>query len=205
MNTADEAPDFEAQATACLLAGTHHRARLLAVATQLTGCPEQGMDLFQQNLLNCHDAIQRRGFAGERYEFYLLASLKRLHYRQQKVTQRTRPTDFQACQNYEDGYLGEEVATLAALFTPGEHLPLPLGESPQSERQQLAEQVAAEVRARLSFTDRLLLRLHADGYSGQEIVGLTGAADRFRVRRALDRLKAQLRATFGQAWHALLD
>ena len=49
------------------------------------------MDLFQQTVLNCHDAIQRHGFHGDRYEFYLLKSLRYLAYREAKVAKRWAP------------------------------------------------------------------------------------------------------------------
>lgn len=203
MNQADSEPlSFDDQASACLLAATQHRARLLAVATKLTGSAEAGMDLFQQACLDCHDAIQRRGFQGDRYEFYLLTSLKNLHYKLAKEARRTRATDFQESQDYQSDYTG-------ALYDPDQHagpgVPTALPDSPHSERESLAEQVAAEAQARFSFPERVVLRLHADGYSCQEITELTGYADRYRVRHLLDRLKESLRRTFGQAWQALLD
>ena len=79
----------EAQATACLKAGETYRALLLSVARKLAGSDEGGMDLFQQTLLNCHDAIQRNGFNGDRYEFYLLRTLRHAHHRSVFVRKRS--------------------------------------------------------------------------------------------------------------------
>ena len=71
----------EAQTTACLEAGAACRGLLLAVARRLAGSDEGGTELLQQTLLNCHDAIQRNGFNGDRYEFYLLRTLRHAHHR----------------------------------------------------------------------------------------------------------------------------
>ena len=65
------------------------RGLLLAGARKLAGSDEGGMELFQQTLLNCHDAIQRNGFNGDRYEFYLLRTLRHAHHRSVFVRKRS--------------------------------------------------------------------------------------------------------------------
>ena len=54
----------EAQALACLEAAEQYRSPLMAIAYKLMSPSEEAMELYQQTLLNCHDAIQRNGFAG---------------------------------------------------------------------------------------------------------------------------------------------
>jgi RNA polymerase sigma factor (sigma-70 family) len=168
----------EQQATDCLEAAERHRASLLAVACRYAGSEEGGMDLYQQTVLNCHDAVQRNGFAGGRYEFYLLTSIKNLHYKESKKKQQT--------------------VALSVELEPAD-----VCEPPCDAHAQLAEQVAAEVRERFDGNERVILRLHADGYSFQTIAEMLGVSDRWRVRRQLDRLKGILRSTFQQAWDAL--
>lgn len=165
---------------ACLEAGAQHRQPLLALATKLTRSAEEGMNLYQQTLLNCHDAIQRHGFAGDRYEFYLYTSLKRLHYKQAKQQAQTTelPEDF------------------ADTYTAGP-------EPDVAGRQLLGEQLQAEAAARFSFADRVALRLHIDGYSGREIAELLGASCRITIWRRIEKMKANLKATFQSAWQAL--
>ena len=136
------------------------------------------MDLYQQTVLNCHDAIQRNGFAGGRFEFYLLASIKNLHIKEAKKKQKT--------------------VALSAELEPAD-----VSEPPCDAHAQLAEQVAAEVREHFDGHERVILRLHAEGYSYQNIAEMLGVSDRWRVRRQLDRLKTILRGTFQQAWDAL--
>ncbi|MGI4834615.1 MAG: RNA polymerase sigma factor [Janthinobacterium lividum] len=172
----------ESQADACLEVAERYQPQLLALAVKLAGSREGGMDLFQQSLLNCHDAIQRHGFEGERYEFYLRASIKNLHYKETRTQRRI-------------SYLEPEAEALPVAAEPD-----------QGAHAQLAEQVAAEARRRFSEHDRLLLRLHADGYSCQEIAALTGSSqDRRRIWERLDWMKQSLRETFAQAWQGLRE
>ncbi len=70
----------EQQALDCMASADRFR-------DQLAGGKEVGMELYQQSLLNCHDAIQRRGFKGDQYEFYLRTAVKNLH-RKEKTRQR---------------------------------------------------------------------------------------------------------------------
>jgi DNA-directed RNA polymerase specialized sigma24 family protein len=171
----------EQQATACLKAAEVHYEKLLAVSVKLHGGEEEAAkDFFHQVIMNCHDAIQRNGFDGQRYEFYLLASLRN-HYKREKS--RTVPT----CE------ITPELAE--GLSTEG-------GLSPQA-RQHLVDQLATEVRQNLSFTDRVLLRLHADGISYRDISAMTGAGEHSWLRRRIERLKNALRATFGETWDGL--
>jgi RNA polymerase sigma factor (sigma-70 family) len=174
----------EEQATACLEAAEKHQVLLLRVARHLAGNDEDGMELYQQALLNCHDAIRRNdnGFTGDRYEFYLLASIKNLYFKETK--KKRRFTEFKP----------EEAETIS-----------PAGPSSDALGQ-LAEQVMAEVKAKFSPADRLALRLHVDGYSCQEIAELTGTPGeqaRKWIWRKLDNMKAALRETFKEHWESL--
>lgn len=166
----------ELQATACLEAAEKHRDNLLAVAVRLAASQEGGMDLFQQTCLNCHDAIQRNGFAGGRYEFYLLASIKNLHYKNRK---QPRPVP---------------------LVPELDRAELP--DLLRDEQAELAEQMMQEVRHKFSPPERLTLRLHIDGYSCRQISDMT-KVHYAAVWRQLSRMKNHLRETFRQAWEAL--
>lgn len=171
----------EQQASACLKAAEVHYSKLLSVAVKLHGGDEDaGKDFFHQVIMNCHDAIQRNGFAGERYEFYLLASLRN-HYKREKS--RAVPM----------GQLTPDMA---------ERLSTEAGLSPEA-REHLLAQLAQEVRQNLSFSDRVLLRLHADGISFRDISVITGAGEHSWLRRRIERLKNALRSTFGEAWQGL--
>jgi RNA polymerase sigma factor (sigma-70 family) len=169
----------EAQADACLQAAEKHHTLLLQVARHLAGNAEDGMELFQQNLLNCHDAIRRNpnGFTGDRYEFYLLASLKNLHFRKHQRERRHEP-------------LTNEVEPVTM-------------EPAGVELATLAEQMMQEVRERFSPPDRVALRLHIDGHSCQEIAEMIGKKDQSWVWRRIQRMKDTLRETFQQHWDAL--
>jgi RNA polymerase sigma factor (sigma-70 family) len=174
----------EAQATACLEAAEKHRLNLLAVACRYAGSEEAGMDLFQQVVLDCHDAIQRNGFAGNRYEFYLLAAIKNASRKEAKRQQRF--TEYQP----------DKAETIAPAAPSSDALAV------------LGEQVMAEVRSNYSPADRLALRLHIDGYSCQEIAELTGKPGeqaRKWIWRRLDNMKASLRATFQPHWDNLAE
>jgi DNA-directed RNA polymerase specialized sigma24 family protein len=169
----------EEQATACLEAAKKHRLNLLAVAVRLAGSQEGGMDLFQQTCLNCHDAIQRNGFAGGRYEFYLLASIKNLHYKTRKQRREVAlPDDY-------------EVAEPAAPAASGQA--------------QLAEQLMQEVRVHFSPAERVVLRLHVDGLTTRQIAEAIGQGHHLNVWRAITRMKDHLRITFRQAWDGLVE
>ena len=195
----------EAQATACLEAADHHRTALLGLARKLTGCPEEGMNLYQQALLNCHDAIQRNGFAGEHYYFYLSQALRNLHGRQQQHHQREQRVDFQQTEaggsERDDEGSAPWAAVRSAVQDSWEHLHA-AGPAPDAHAQ-LAEQVMEEVRQQFSFADRIALRLSLLGLSCQQIAEHIGTKDQSWVNRRLARMRAQLRHTFQQAWDAL--
>jgi RNA polymerase sigma factor (sigma-70 family) len=169
----------EEQADACLQAAKKHHELLLRVAKHLAGNAEDGMELFQQNLLNCHDAIRRNpnGFTGDRYEFYLLGALKKLHIRTHQRERRHEQLDHEL-EPVALEPVGMELATLA-------------------------EQVMQEVRERFSAPDRVALRLHIDGHSCQEIAEMIGKKDQSWVWRRIQRMKDVLRETFQQNWDAL--
>jgi RNA polymerase sigma factor (sigma-70 family) len=195
----------EAQATACLEAADQHRTALLGLARKLTGCPEEGMNLYQQTLLNCHDAIQRNGFAGEHYYFYLAQTLRNLYTRQQKQYGRERRVDFQQAEaggdERDDEGSAPWAAVRGAVQDSWEHLHA-AGAAPDAHAQ-LAEQVMEEVRQQFSFADRIALRLSLGGMSCQQIAEHIGTKDQSWVNRRLGRMRAQLRHTFQQAWDAL--
>lgn len=195
----------EAQATACLEAAEQHRSPLLAIAYKLTGSSEEAMNLYQQTLLNCHDAIQRNGFAGGNYSFYLAQSLRNLYVYQQKQHLREQRTDFQqaeaSSEERDDEGCAPWVARMAHAQASWEQLHA-AGAAPSAEAQ-LAEQVMEEVRQQFSFADRIALRLSLDGLSCQAIAEHIGTKDQSWVWRRLTRIKAQLRETFQQAWDAL--
>ncbi|MDO7885997.1 sigma factor [Hymenobacter cheonanensis] len=198
----------EAQAIACLEAADRHRVPLLALARKLTGCPEAGMDLYQQTLLNCHDAIQRNGFAGERYQFYLYTSLRNQFRKQSQLAGREVRLDFQALEAGSAGRNDEGSAPWAAKAV-NRQLAEPttgLGAAPTSDPQaELAEQVMAEVRAQFSFADRIMLRLHIDGMPYRDIAAHFGQVQHTPIWRRVERMKAALRKTFAQAWANLTD
>lgn len=196
----------EEQATACLEAAERHREPLLGLARKLTGCPEEGMELYQQTVLNCHDAIQRSGFAGDRYHFYLAQSLRHLHTRGLRRNDREIRMDFQFT---DSGGYGRDDEGDAPWSSAHDKVKKAWEEAstlvaPHAEAQ-LAEQVMAEVRQQFSFADRIALRLSIDGLSCQQIAEHIGTKDQSWVWRRLQKMKAQLRQTFQQAWDGLAD
>jgi DNA-directed RNA polymerase specialized sigma24 family protein len=195
MNPADVR---EAQATACLEAAEKYREPLLALGRGLAGSDEGGRELFQQAVLNCHDAIQSRGFAGEAYQFYLRRAIKNLYYRTEKEARRYVPIPF------NDPELAEEHEyhwQVADRLRPIEKLLQPAAPEPAHDSHDvLAAQVMAEMQARFSPADRVAFRLQLDGFSCQQIAEHIGTKDQSWVWRRLKRMKAELRAAFGQAW-----
>ena len=195
----------EAQALACLEAAEQQRSPLLGIAYKLTGSSEEAMDLYQQTLLNCHDAIQRNGFAGSNYNFYLAQSLRNLYYRTCQQHQREVRVDFQQTESGGSGRDDEGEAPWSATHNQVRNSwekPSPPGAPPSAEAQ-LAEQMMEEVKQQFSFRDRIALRLSIDGLSCQAIAEHIGTKDQSWVWRRLNRMKTQLRQTFQQAWEAL--
>jgi DNA-directed RNA polymerase specialized sigma24 family protein len=195
----------EEQAMACLEAAEQYRAPLLALATKLTGNAEEGMDLFQQTVLNCHDAIQRNGFAGERYQFYLLSSLRNQFNRSKRRGGREVQVDFQAIESTSSARNDEGPAPWAAkVRRQGVDLNrAPVPTPPADAHAHLAEQILAEAKQQFSYADRVLLRLHLDEVPTREIVQLTGYGEHTGIWRRLEKMKEHLRETFQQAWEAL--
>ncbi len=190
----------EAQATACLATAERFQPQLLALALRLTGNQPDAMDLFQQSVLNCHDAIQSGGFEGDRYEFYLRRAIQTLHYR--KARNRTVAIDFQelieADSDDASGEWGDE-------FFTKETRPFAVAAIDEHGVSQLAEQMMEEVRARFTPAERVVLRLHMNGESSRDIADLTGLPNHLAAWRLVERLKSHLRSTFRQAWDSLTE
>lgn len=167
----------EAQATACLESAAKYQRELLSAAEKLTGNKEAAMELFQQTCLNCHDAIQHRGFAGTEYRFYLLTALRNLYRRGQQL------------ERLRQGLDGLEEAPDRA---PASDL-----------RGELVDQMAAEVREKFSARQRMAMRLHLDEHSFKEISELMGGGDQSWIRRQVLKIKVHLRETFGPVWDQL--
>jgi DNA-directed RNA polymerase specialized sigma24 family protein len=198
----------EEQATACLEAASIYKDLLLALATKLTGNAEDGMDLFQQVSLNCHDAIRRTGFEGDKYHFYLRAAMHNHFKRSKQRGGREISYDFQGVMTYSQtrhdegdapwaaktGELGRNIAAATSLG---------VGLESHDAHAYLAEQVMSEVRAAFGDGDRVALRLHIDGYSTREIAILTGKPEHTTVWRRLEKMKDYLREKFQQAWDSL--
>lgn len=177
-NPLDQRAIWNAQALACLEAADTHRRPLLRLASGLTGSADAGKDLYQQTLLNCHDAIQRKGFTGTDYAPYLSRALRQAHYRRDTAARRftSLPDYYEAVQEVE---------------------------TDDESRHRFAEQVAAAAQAQFAMPDRLMLRLHLEGESYRDISALVGGGDYSWIRRRLEKMKTQLRAAFGQAWSEL--
>lgn len=178
---AHTAAEKEWQAAECLRVGAAERGLLLATATKLAGHAEDGMDLYQQSLLNCHDAIQKKGFVGPNYKFYLLQAIRWLHVERQRAA--GKPIEF------DD----------AAHWGPAS--------APASQADPLAS-LAADIEQALETSyapERVLaFRLHADGKTYREIAQVLGPGRDFSwVRRKVVEMKEALRETFGPAWAGL--
>lgn len=193
----------EAQATACLEAAEKYREPLLALCRGLAGSDEDGRELYQQAVLNCHDAIQSRGFAGEAYQFYLRRAIKNLHYRTEKEARRYVAISFDEpalAEEQEEEWVGaDQRGYYERLMQPA------AGAPEQDSHDVLAAQVLAEIQANYSPADRVAFRMQLDGMSCQQIAEHIGTKDQSWVWRRLERMKKQLRATFGQTWANLAD
>jgi RNA polymerase sigma factor (sigma-70 family) len=191
----------EAQACACLESAEKYRGPLLALARGLAGTDEGGRELFQQAVLNCHDAIQSRGFEGEHFQFYLRRAIKNLHYRTEKEARRYVPISFtEPALEEEHEYDWQGTGWEQPLVK----LLQPVAREPEHDSHDvLAGQVWAEIQARFSPADRVAFRLQLDGMSCQQIAEHIGTKDQSWVWRRLERMKAQLRETFGQAFASL--
>lgn len=194
------AAEREAQATACLDAAEKYREPLLALATCLSGSREEGMELFQQASLSCHDAIQTGGFRGDGYNFYLRRAIKNLHYRTQREQARRVPLPYE-----QGGALPEELPGDWDIDSQERHQRQEwvAAEAPEAAYTQLAEQVMAEAQRRFPFADRIALRLSLGGMSCQQIAEHIGTKDQSWVWRRLARMKAELKQLFQVAYDTL--
>jgi len=193
---------YEEQATACMVAAEKYQPQLLALGVALSGSKEQGMELFQQASLSCHDAIQCNGFKGDAYHFYLRRAIKNLHYRTQQEQRRYRS------HTHEGGnLLPEELTNEWELdATERQHRAEWFALNPPSpEYTQLAEKVMAEAQARFAPSDRVALRLSLWGMSCQEIAEHIGKKDRTWVWRRLAKMRRELRKLFQDDFDALAE
>lgn len=171
------AEDKELQAMECLRVGAAERGLLLALAAKLAGNAEDGMDLYQQSLLDCHDAIQRLGFRGSNYKFYILQSIKWLNVERQRAAGKLLPL--------EEGECG------------GAFAPAPAVDALAA----LAAEVESELLASYPPDAVAAFRLHVAGHTYREIETLMGPGHEFSwVRRKIIKMKDALRETFGQTW-----
>jgi DNA-directed RNA polymerase specialized sigma24 family protein len=160
----------EAQATACLEVAATYQAELLKYARKLAGSDEGGMELYQQTCLNCHDAIQHRGFVGTEYRFYLVKAITRLHQRTDQM------------ERLRQGLEGLEEA--------------PTGGPACDTRGELVDQMLADVATHFP-AERIPLRMHLDGMSYQQIADHTGGHDQSWIRRRVEKVKTYLRTAYG--------
>lgn len=166
----------EQQATECLRAGAAERGLLLALATKLAGNAEDGEDLYQQSLLDCHDAIQRKGFVGTNYKFYILQSIKWGNVERQRAAQRLT--------SFDGAALGDQQLTSA----------------PQVDAlAALAAEVEQELTAEFAPADVAAFRLHVAGHTYREMEQLTGRNYTW-LSRKVNKMKEALRTTFAQTW-----
>lgn len=143
------------------------RPRLLEYAARLTGSAEDGMDLYNQALLDTHEAVQLRGAIIRDVQFYLFGVMRN---------------------NYTD-----ELRRRSGL-APLEHQPEQVleAEITVDDTAVLAEQVGAYMQEHFEPADRVLLRLDAEGLSTRKIGNATGRAWR-TVARRLASMKEELR------------
>jgi len=171
---------FEAQATECLRVGTAERGLLLALAVHLMQDAEEGEDLYQQTLLDCHDTIQRKGFNGANYKFYLYQSIKWGHVARQRAAGKRRPLEEAEQYNLTHA-----------------HAPAPEWDA----LAELAAQVQQELEARYPARWVAAFQLHAAGKTCRELEELMTPRRHFTcIASKLRRMKDALRETFGAAW-----
>lgn len=166
----------EAQAAECLRVGAAERGLLLSLAVKLAGNAEDGHDLYTQSLMDCHDAIQRLGFLGSNYKFYIVQAIKWLNVEQRRKAGKL--TALEAAEAYDRTLQGAPAEDgLAAL----------------------AADVETELASNYSAADVNAFRLHVAGSTYREIGQLMGK-DFSWIRRTVVKMKDSLRQTFGQAW-----
>lgn len=192
------ATDREAQATACLKAADTNRVMLLRVATKYAGSKDGGMDLYQQTLLNCHDAIQRNGFPGGEpdLKFYLLRALRTLHFAEVKRNLKTVrvPVACDPAPHEADAWPPPAPHPLAGTVL------LPAATDGLAH---LAAQLSDAVREQFP-EERVVVRLHVEGHSYKAIGEMTGRDDS-TLQRAVRRIFTALAAQFRSAYDNLSD
>lgn len=134
------------------------RPRLLEYAQRLTGSAEDGMDLYQQALLDTHEAVQLRGVVIRDVKFYLFGVMRNNHTNELRRRQGFAPLSHQPEEALEGELMPDETAVLA-------------------------ERVRAVMQEEFEPADRVLMHLDADGYSTQKIADMTGRAKRTVARR----------------------
>jgi DNA-directed RNA polymerase specialized sigma24 family protein len=172
----------DALATASLAAATEHRAQLLALATRLMEDAAEGMDLYQQVMLDCHDALQHAGAEVRSHKAYLLTALRRAAKKRRRLARRSVPLPAHL----------EELPAAAPARADGIDC--------------LAEAIHAELSATYPEATVNAFRLHVAGYSYREIEQLMGPGHSFSwLSRKLSAVKDHLRTTFAEAWHNLSE
>lgn len=149
-------PDYELQASACLLAADKHRETLLPSAIMLAGDEDAGRELFQEAVLRAHDTIQSNGFHGDGYQFYIWRIIKNLNREQKRLQSKQLPYA-PRLQEQQDQILDEQQGD-----------PVTMG------RLHLADQIKFALSEKYSPADVTLFDLHVNGQSYREIETLTG-------------------------------
>ncbi len=197
----------ELQATECLRVGAAERGLLLALATKLAGSAEAGHDLYTESLLDCHDAIQRKGFTGSNYKFYILQAIKWGNVERQRREVRFTELPNMERQRREDiAVVDFDVPTIDRRTCEGYGYASGLTTSAPAEDG--IDTLAAEVERELTGTYSPALvnafKLHVAGSTYREIQTVMGPGHEFSwVRRKIVKMKEALRETFGQAWSNL--
>ncbi|MDO7849916.1 hypothetical protein Q5H92_26390 [Hymenobacter sp. M29] len=172
----------EAQAAECLRVGAAERGHLLPLAVKLTGSAEDGMNLYQQKLLDCHDAIQQEGFKGSNYKFYILQAIKWGAVEERRRAGKLTPLE------------------LAEAYDRQLNSPAP----PEDGLAALAADVETELATGYHPADVTAFRLHVAGSTYRQIGQLTGK-DYSWIRRTIVKMKNELRDTFGAAFSNLSE
>jgi hypothetical protein len=189
-------------ATECLRIAAAERGFLLGSATTLGGSAEAGHDLYTQALLDCHDAIQRKGFVGTNYKFYLLQAIKWGNAARRRKQARLVPLVDVESRTYDEvDFEFQDAAGAFPVPTRERQVYGPPGGAPDADS---GDELAASINAHLATYSTQLataFRLHAAGNSYREIETLLGAGNEFSwVRRKVVKIKAELRRRFGADW-----
>ncbi|TGE08244.1 hypothetical protein [Hymenobacter fodinae] len=178
--------DYELQASACLKAAAEHRKTLEPSAIMLAGSEDEGKELYQEAVLRAHDTIQKYGFHGEGYQFYIWRIIKRLNVEQKERAVKQRSSS----------------STRAALALAVEQQSSDLMEQRIDQKQHLADQIRFELESRFSQADVNTFKLHVNGQSCREIERLTGTNYR-SVNRTINSIKSYLSGLFRPAFEGI--